>query len=91
MEFARRTAAVPEAPEFLQIASIQNVDRHVGVVSDIQAALRLVGGEVHGDRGSDDVGVIADKLLGDETAFAGLAGLGCCTACPASGLFLSNT
>src|SRR5579862_6197354 len=32
VEFARRAAAVPEATEFFQIASIQNVDRHVGVV-----------------------------------------------------------
>src|SRR6185503_2038718 len=66
VEFARRAAAVAEPPEFFEIASIQNINRHVGVVCDVQAALRLVGGEVHGDGSSDDVGVIADKALGDE-------------------------
>src|ERR1019366_8593438 len=47
---------------------------HVGVFSDIEATLCLVRGEVHRNGCSNDVGVFADNLLCNETAFAGLAG-----------------
>ena len=83
-------AAASEPAEFLQIASVQDVDGHIGVVADIEATLRLVGGEVHGNGGSDDVRVFADELLGHETAFAGVP-VGLLHGLPSVGSFLSNT
>src|SRR5215472_1638870 len=71
MEFSSHPATAAEPPELLQIAPVQNVDCHVGVVSDIEATLRLIPGEVYGNGCSNDVGVFADKLFSDETAFAG--------------------
>ena len=74
VEVARHPAAVTETAQLLQVAAVQDIDGHVGVVADIEAALLFVFREVQGDGGADDVGVRADKLLGHETALAGRAG-----------------
>jgi hypothetical protein len=47
VEVSRHPATASEPAQLLQIASVQDVDCHVGVVSDIEATLRLVPGEVH--------------------------------------------
>src|ERR1700680_57149 len=47
VEVSRHPASAAEPAQLLQIASVQDVDGHVGVVADIETALRLVRGEVH--------------------------------------------
>ena len=74
MKLSSHTATPAEPAQFLQVASIQDVNGHIGVISDVKAALSLVGREVHGDCRSDDIGVVAHELLGNKTAFPGHAG-----------------
>ena len=77
VEIASHPAAAAQPAELLQVAAVEDVDRLVGVVADIEAGLRLVAGEVHRHRRSRHhrlgVGVAADPALGDEAALAGLA------------------
>src|SRR4051794_3634481 len=44
VKLACHPAAAPEAAELLQIASVQQVDGHVGVITDIEATLRRIFG-----------------------------------------------
>src|ERR1700748_2069959 len=74
VKFPCHPAAAPEPAQLLQIASVQQVDGHICVIAYVEATLRRVFGEAHGNRGANDVGVLADKLLGDESTFAGGAG-----------------
>src|SRR5580700_6613493 len=47
VEIAGHPPAMSEPAELLKIVAAEDVDRLVGVVADIEAALRLVGREVH--------------------------------------------
>jgi len=65
VKFARHPAASSQPAEFLQVAPVQDVNGHIGIVANVKAALRLVAREAHRNRRSDRrVGVFADKLLG---------------------------
>src|ERR1700679_585841 len=68
VEISCRPAAAPQAAQLLEVGAVENVDGHVGVIRDVEAALLLVFGEIQGDSGPDDVGVLADKLLGHKSA-----------------------
>src|ERR1700681_3342869 len=50
VELAGLTPAPPEPAELLKIAPVEDVNRHVGVVADIETGLVGVGREVHRDR-----------------------------------------
>src|SRR6202020_592593 len=69
--------AMSEPAELLQIVAIQDVNRLIGIVADIETALRLIGREVHRYRRARHhrlgIGFRADETLGHEAAFAGLA------------------
>src|SRR5208337_939675 len=60
---------------FLKSLAVEDIDGHVGVVADIEAALSLVGREVHGHGGAGHFGlrirVLADEFLGEIAALAG--------------------
>jgi len=43
VEIAGHPAAMSEPAELLEIVAVQDVNRLVGVVADIEAALRLIG------------------------------------------------
>src|ERR1035437_754241 len=75
MEFAGHAAASSEPAQLLQIAPVQDVDGHVGVVPNIETTLRLVAGETYRYRRSryGGVGVFANESLRNEAAFARLA------------------
>src|ERR1700758_2828925 len=49
VEFSRVAAIPAQPPQLLQIDPAQNVDGLIGVVSYIEATLRFVRGEVHGN------------------------------------------
>src|SRR5579863_2658008 len=77
VEIAGHPSAMAEPPELLEFVAAQDVDGLVGVVADIETALRLVGREVHRHRRAGhhglSVGLGADEALGHEAAFAGFA------------------
>jgi len=73
VELASPPPTPSELTKLLQIASVQNVDGHIGVVPHIHAALGFIRGEIHGNRRANDVRVIADKLFSKETTCGGLA------------------
>lgn len=73
VKFAGHPSAASQPAQLLEVISIQDVDCHVGVVANIKAALRLVFGEIDGYGSSDYIRVFADRLLREETAFAGYA------------------
>ncbi len=70
VELAQLHAAASYAAQLLQVAAVEDVDGHVGIVADIEAALRPVGGEVDRHRGSRNGGArpFTDELLAHETA-----------------------
>src|SRR5579863_4170928 len=77
VEIAGHPAAMSEPAELLQIAAVQDVNRLVGIVADIETALRLIGREVHRHRRARHhrlgVGFRADETLGHESTFSGFA------------------
>src|ERR1700733_4575501 len=77
VEITGHPAAMSESAELLQIAAIQDVNGLVGIVADIEAALRLIGREVHRHRRTWHhrlgVGFRADETLGHEAALTGFA------------------
>src|SRR6266581_630939 len=75
VELAGFAPAPPEAAELLQRVPLEHVDRHVGVVADIETGLPGVGREIHRHRRARQaVGLHRHELLLDEAAFARLAG-----------------
>ena len=67
---------VSEPAKLFQIAAVEDVDRLVGVVADVEAGLRVVGREIHRHgrprHHGCGVGGRADKALDHEAAFARL-------------------
>src|SRR5208282_5170701 len=74
VEVAGHATRVAEAAELLKIAASQDVDGLVGIVADIEAALRFIGGEVHRYsrtwHDGQGIGVTADPALGHKSALA---------------------
>src|SRR5436309_6345350 len=74
VELASLAPAPPDPAELFERVALQHVDRHVGVVADVEAGLFRVGREVHRHRRSRQaVGVDRDELLFHEAAPARLA------------------
>src|SRR5215831_2413631 len=72
MELAGFASAASDSAELLQRVALEDVDRHVGVVADVEARLRRVGREIHRHRGSRQaVGLHRDELFLHEAALAG--------------------
>src|SRR5215469_8043867 len=73
MEFTGHPAAASQPAQLLQVVAIQNIDCHVGVITNIEATLRFVWGEIHGNCGSNYIGVFTNELLRQKAAFASFA------------------
>src|SRR5437899_6106759 len=74
MELAGFTPAPPEPAQFLQRVPLQHVQRHVGVVADVEAGLLAIGREIHRHRRArETVRLYRHELLLDEAAFARFA------------------
>jgi hypothetical protein len=74
MEIASHPACASETAQFLKIVAAEDIDGHIGVVADIEAALSLVGREVHGHSGAGHFGLrisaLADETLGEIAALS---------------------
>src|SRR2546430_9504023 len=74
MELTGFTPAPPEPAQFLQRVPLQHVQRHVGVVADVEAGRLATGRQIHRHRRARETGrPYRHGLLLDEAALARFA------------------
>src|SRR5437763_1743733 len=77
MEIAGHSACASDTAKFLKVLAVEDIDGHIGVVADIEAALSLVGREVHGHGCARHFGLrisaFADEFLSEIAALAGFS------------------